>query len=108
VPVHLIAATPPPAEERAVGLASRGTTFGAMFRSLSTMVQSTGGTAHRLDRLTALPQIYETIGEMLRSQYLLVVRTDPGKSPDDWRNIRVELASRGGRVHAPAGYYAPW
>jgi VWFA-related protein len=108
VPIHLIAATPDPRFESASGPGSRGMNPGLIYHTLSRMVESTGGSAHRLKRIDELPAVYQQIGAALQSQFLLFVRTEPGKSGNEWRNIRVEMASRGITVHAPEGYYAPW
>jgi hypothetical protein len=108
VPIHLIAATPDPRFESASGPGSRGMNPGLIYHTLSRMVESTGGSSHRLRRIDELPAVYEQIGAALQAQFLLFVRTEPGKSGNEWRNIRVEMASRGITVHAPEGYYAPW
>jgi VWFA-related protein len=71
------------------------------------MIESTGGRLHRLFDLAELHDVYRQIAEDLRAQSLVEIRTDPGRSENDWRKIAVEIAGRAD-VRAPAGYYAPW
>jgi Ca-activated chloride channel homolog len=108
VPIHLIAAPPDRNSQSRTLPGAQGLEWGAMFRGLSTLAQSTGGSAYRLDRLENLPQVYQQIETALHSQFLVFVRTDPGTSENEWRNIKVDIATRGVKVHAPEGYYAPW
>jgi VWFA-related protein len=102
VPIHLIVAAPEPSRP-----GNQGLEWSAMYDSMSALSQSTGGSAYRLDRLEMLPQLYQRIETALDAQHLLLVRTEPATSEDEWRNIRVEAAERGIKVHAPDGYYAP-
>jgi VWFA-related protein len=108
VPIHLIAATPDPRFESFPARGSRGLDPGLIFHTLSRMAESTGGSAHRLRSVDELPQVYGQIQSALHSQFLLFIRTEPGKNGSEWRNIKVDLAARDVTVHAPEGYYAPW
>lgn len=106
VPIHLIAAAP--ARSIVRGPAGGARNWAMEFDALVRMAESTGGSGHRLGALGNLPRIYASIGDALRSQYLVVVRTDPGESASEWREIRVGVRSGGPTIYAPAGYYAPW
>lgn len=101
VPIHLIATAPAPERSTRDELQ-----WGATYRGLSAMAQSTGGRAYVLDRLEELPQVYQRIADALRSQFLVFVRAEPGQHENDWRAI--EVAARGVVLFAPEGYYAPW
>jgi VWFA-related protein len=101
VPIHLIATAPAPERSTRDELQ-----WGGMYRGLSAMAQSTGGRAYVLARLEELPQVYQRIGDALRSQFLVFVRAEPGQHENDWRPI--EVAARGVTLFAPEGYYAPW
>lgn len=106
VPIHLIATTPNRSTVKVGGPRPDELRWGAMYRSLSAMAESTGGRAYVLDRLDDLPDVYRRIGEALRSQFLVFVRAEAGKHENDWRAI--EVVGRGVRLFAPEGYYAPW
>ena len=109
VPIHLIATTPNHSKQRtAGGPRPDELRWGAMYRGLSRMAESTGGRGYMLDRLEELPAVYQKIGEALRSQFLVFVRAEPGRNENDWRNISIEMAARGITLYAPEGYYAPW
>ncbi|HEX6099200.1 MAG TPA: VWA domain-containing protein [Thermoanaerobaculia bacterium] len=106
VPIHIIATAPNRSTQKVGGPRPDELRWGAMYRGLSAMAESTGGRAYVLDRLEDLPQVYQRIGDALRSQFLLFVRADPGRNENDWRPI--EIAARGVTLFAPEGYYAPW
>lgn len=109
VPIHLIATTPNRSTQKvAGGPRPDELRWGAMYRALSRMAESTGGRGYTLDRLEDLPQVYQQIGDALRSQFLVYVRADPGKDQNDWRNISIESTVRGMTLYASEGYYAPW
>jgi VWFA-related protein len=78
------------------------------FAAFLNVIRSTGGNTHSLRNLKELPEVYEKIEAALRAQSLVLIRTDPGKSENDWRTIDVDVAGRNREVRAPAGYYAPW
>ncbi len=122
IPIYLIAAPPTArpfanAPTRAAGPNSRdgftvqsvaGDSWSINFAGFVNVIRSTGGNTHSLRNLTELPEVYEKIAAALRAQSLVVIRTDPGRSENDWRTIDVDVAGRGREVRAPAGYYAPW
>ena len=68
----------------------------------------TGGTSQPLDDLAQLPGIFSRIEAALRAQVLAVVRTDPAKKENEWRDVTVTVEGNDLEVHAPAGYYATW
>ena len=76
--------------------------------ALANATRSSGGATHFLRELGQLREVYDKIEAALRAQSLIVIRTDPGRSENDWRTIDVDVAGRGRDVKAPAGYYAPW
>lgn len=76
--------------------------------TLTRVINATGGDAYLLRSLDDLPQVYAQIEEALRAQMLAVIRTDAGRSENDWRTIDVDVEGRRLQVRAPAGYYAPW
>lgn len=78
------------------------------FGELIGVTRSTGGMTHHLESLAELPKTYEHIAATLRAQSLVVIRTDPGRNENDWRNIEVDVIGRKRDVRAPSGYYAPW
>lgn len=108
VPIHLIATTPNRSSQKTAGPRPDELRWGATYRSLSAMAESTGGRAYVLDRVEDLPQVYQRIGDALRSQFLVFVRAEPGRHENDWRDIDVEIVARGLTAFAPEGYYAPW
>jgi Ca-activated chloride channel family protein len=122
IPIHLVAARPPMAipagpqnrpSTRWERRASRPSTNSAdrWSRGMTDLVhvsRRTGGSAHLIDNLDELPEVYSQIAEMLRAQVLAVISTDPGKHENEWRDIKVEVGGSGRKVHAPEGYYAPW
>lgn len=106
VPIHLIATAPNRATQKVGGPRPDELRWGAMYRTLTAMAESTGGRAYVLDKFEELPQVYQRIGDALRSQFLVFVRTEPGRNENDWRSI--EVVARGVTLFAPEGYYAPW
>jgi VWFA-related protein len=106
VPIHIIATAPNRSTQKLGGPRPDELRWGAMYRGLAGMAESTGGRAYILDRLEELPQVYQRIGDALRSQFLLFVRAEPGRHENDWRHI--EVLARGITLFAPEGYYAPW
>ncbi|HEX6097722.1 MAG TPA: VWA domain-containing protein [Thermoanaerobaculia bacterium] len=106
VPIHLIATAPDRSTQKVGGPRPDELRWGALFRALSAMAESTGGRAYVLDRFEDLPRVYQRIGDALRSQFLVFVRAEPGRHENDWRPI--EVVARGVTLFAPEGYYAPW
>lgn len=121
VPIHLIVAPPElPATIDVAALpnqgmlppprvASRGgTDWQRRFAELRRAAASTGGSAHLLDHLRDLSQVYADIADGLRAQILAFIRADAGRRENEWREVKVQVEPGDLSVHAPAGYYAPW
>jgi VWFA-related protein len=122
IPIYLIVARPPvgpraqipqvaprtglPTRANVVPFASNGVWPTAM-DELRRVSNATGGFAHAIGELEDLAAVYDVIETDLRAQTLVVVRTEAGKSANDWRKIEVEVKGRKG-VRAPEGYYGAW
>lgn len=75
---------------------------------LKRVAHATGGTAHLLEQLDALPGVYAQIEAALRAQLLAFIRTDPATRENEWRGVQVEVKGDDLEVFAPEGYYAGW
>jgi VWFA-related protein len=106
VPIHIIASTP--GVPAALSASSIAPSTAASDDELPRIARSTGGTAHTLDSLAALPAVYATIQAALAAQILAYVRTDPATRENEWRSVQIEVAGQDLDVYAPAGYYASW
>jgi VWFA-related protein len=96
IPLFVIAAANQPTPQWTVSM-----------NRLTAVSESTGGLTHKLQSLDELKDVYARIEADLRAQTLVTIRTDPGRSENDWRRIEVAVPGRS-RVRAPVGYYAPW
>ena len=74
---------------------------------LDEVARASGGYLEPLTNLQSLDDVYDRIGEALRAQMLITIRTDSATAENEWRPITVSAARRGIEVRAPAGYYAP-
>jgi VWFA-related protein len=74
---------------------------------LGLITRPTGGELHMLQKLDDLNSVYESIAATLAAQQLALLRVDPAVRENEWRPIEVTASSRGLRVVAPEGYYAP-
>jgi Ca-activated chloride channel family protein len=72
---------------------------------LRELASETGGTAFFPKDVEDLPGVYATIGELLRSQYLLWYSSRSVKPPEQFRSIRVEVARPESTVKTIRGYY---
>ena len=75
---------------------------------LKRVAQATGGTAHTLEHLADLPNVYAQIEAALRAQFLAFIRTDPATRENEWHSVKVEVRGEDLKVYAPEGYYAGW
>lgn len=90
VPIHVIEAIPVEENDGA----------------LLPLAKSTGGTAHQLATLDALPTAYEAIQASLRAQFLAFIRTEPASRDNEWRKVTVSSPGPKPTLLAPEGYYA--
>jgi hypothetical protein len=74
-------------------------------KTLKGLAGETGGEAFFPNGVTELPAVYDRIAELLRSQYLLWYRSGSDKPPEEFREIRVEVAESGLEVQTIRGYY---
>jgi VWFA-related protein len=74
-------------------------------RLLRQIARETGGRSFFIDSLEELPEIYRTIQEELRSQYLIAYQSSSSKDPAQLRLVRVEVDDRGAEVRTLSGYY---
>jgi VWFA-related protein len=109
VPIHAIASIQDmPAQLDATTPVRASSAAAATDDDLQRLARATGGTAHRLDTLPALPSIYTRIEAALRAQLLAFIRTDPATRENEWRSIKVDVKGDALEVFAPEGYYAAW
>ncbi|HUR81964.1 MAG TPA: VWA domain-containing protein [Thermoanaerobaculia bacterium] len=76
--------------------------------ALQHIAAATGGTAHTLESLAALPGVYAQIQAALRAQFLAFIRVDDATRENEWRGVRVNVGLHNAKVYAPQGYYASW
>ena len=74
-------------------------------KTLKSLAGETGGEAFFPNGVAELPAVYDRIAELLRSQYLLWYRSGSDKPPEEFREIRVEVAESGLEVQTIRGYY---
>jgi VWFA-related protein len=72
---------------------------------LRRIADETGGRSFFIEDLTELPEIYTTIQQELRSQYLIAYQSTSTKDPDQLRLVEVEVDERGAEVRTLNGYY---
>jgi VWFA-related protein len=121
IPIYLIVAPQPSAPRPMVTQVAPGTGLpvrggvapnlaGVWISSVDEMRKvsnATGGRLHTIRDLKELAEVYGKIEADLRAQTLVLVRTEAGKSANDWRAIDVDVKGRRD-VRAPEGYYAAW
>jgi VWFA-related protein len=75
------------------------------------MAEETGGRVFRVDRRMSLSDVYSTIQQELRTQYAVAYTPSNDLRDGSFRRIEIRLKdrarSRGYRVQARKGYYAP-
>ena len=69
------------------------------------LAEVTGGRAFFIPRQAELDDVYETINQELRTQYLLAYTSSSERPPDELREVEVKVDRRGARVRTIAGYY---
>jgi VWFA-related protein len=72
---------------------------------LTELASSTGGEAFFLSSPEDLPQLYEKIGQQLRSYYVLTYRSPSQKPLDHFRSVSVSVKGRSLQVRTIAGYF---
>jgi Ca-activated chloride channel family protein len=72
---------------------------------LRRMASETGGQSYFIEDVAELAEIYRTIQEELRSQYLLAYQSTSEKDASQFRTIRVDLIDQKGEVRTMSGYY---
>jgi Ca-activated chloride channel family protein len=87
-----------------IGLGLGTLDFGSR-KILKGLAEETGGEAFFPKGVEELPAVYDRIAELLRSQYLLWYRSQSDKPPEEFREIRVEVAESGLEVQTIRGYY---
>ena len=87
-----------------IGLGLGTLDFGSR-KILKGLAEETGGEAFFPKGVGELPAVYDRIAELLRSQYLLWYRSQSEKPPEEFREIRVEVAGSGFEVQTIRGYY---
>ncbi len=87
-----------------IGLGLGTLDFGSR-KTLKSLAEETGGEAFFPKGVAELPAVYDRIAELLRSQYLLWYRSQSEKPPEEFREIRVEVADSGLEVQTIRGYY---
>ncbi len=65
----------------------------------------TGGQSFFIEDLSELPEIYRSIQEELRSQYLLTYQSTSTREATEFRRIKVDVVEKGSEVRTLAGYY---
>lgn len=102
VPVYLIVTNERAA--RATGSGTQGPLDGYAER-LHELAIATGGRAFFVMPSQNLREVYATILQELRSQYLLTYYPRDS-APEVWRKVQVELKKRGFQARTVSGYYA--
>jgi VWFA-related protein len=74
-------------------------------RKLSQLSEETGGRTYFIESAEELAQVYDSIEEELRSQYLLTYSSDGSGSDDEFRSIEVEVRDGKLKARATRGYY---
>jgi len=74
-------------------------------RLLRQIAHETGGRSFFIDSLEELPEIYRTIQEELRSQYLIAYQSSSSKDPAQLRLVKVEVDDHEAEVRTLSGYY---
>jgi len=69
------------------------------------LAEETGGRAFFIQRQAGLEDVYETINQELRTQYLLAYTSSSERPPEELRAVEVRVDRRGARVRTVAGYY---
>jgi VWFA-related protein len=72
---------------------------------LTELASSTGGEAFFLSSPEDLPQLYEKIGQQLRSYYVLTYHSPSQKPLDQFRSVSVSVKGRSLQVRTIAGYF---
>ncbi len=72
---------------------------------LQQLADETGGRAFFLDDLTLLSQVYSTIQEELRSQYLLAYQSSNHEDLESFRTILVKMSEKDLTPRTLSGYY---
>lgn len=79
----------------------------SLARIISTLAETTGGTAVFAPGAGQLRRSFEQIGEDLRHQYLLAYPSDDKKHDGKWREIKVVVDRPGVTLTTRKGYFAP-
>jgi len=87
-----------------IGLGVGRMDFGSR-KTLKGLAEETGGAAFFPKFVADLPAVYARISELLRSQYLLWYPSPSDKPHEQFREIRVEVATPGLEVKTIRGYY---
>lgn len=72
---------------------------------LKDLAEATGAEAYFARDITDLKGVYQRIGELLRSQYLLSYRSPSETGREKFRSVRVEVAGEGLTARTIAGYF---
>lgn len=69
------------------------------------LAEVTGGRAFFIQRQAGLDDVYETVDQELRTQYLLAYTSSSERPPDQLRQVEVRVGRRGVRARTTTGYY---
>ena len=74
-------------------------------KTLKNLAEETGGEAFFPKEVEELTAVYQRIGELLRSQYLLWYSSNSDKAFEEFREITVEIAAPNVTAKTIRGYY---
>jgi VWFA-related protein len=74
-------------------------------KKMKTLAEETGGRAYFLDDASRLDEIYASIEEELRSQYLIAYQSSHGGSGKGFRTVDLQVGKRGMEAKTIRGYY---
>jgi VWFA-related protein len=74
-------------------------------KKMKTLAEETGGRAYFLDDASRLDEIYASIEEELRSQYLIAYQSSHGGNGKGFRTVDLQVGKRGMEAKTIRGYY---